>query len=57
MSTDGSDEEWLHPRPTLSFGIPNIDHSWPDILDLAMNIRLIGLIAVRLRLAGSKGVA
>ena len=29
VSTDGSDEEWLHPRPTLSFTIAQFHLSCP----------------------------
>ena len=40
MSTDGSDEEWPYPEPTLSYPIVQFDPSWPDYVKLAMSYRL-----------------
>ena len=56
MSTDGSDEEFSRPSPTLSFGIAQFDLFWPDYENLAMNPRLIGLINGLTATAGPKVV-
>ena len=56
-STDGSGEDPTLPKPTLSYPIPNIDPFWPVIARLAMNCRLVGLIARQGSIAGSRLVA
>ena len=57
MSTTRSDEDWLRPGPTLSYGIVGIDLSWPDIVNLAMNIGLDGLSTRKGHTAGLEYVA
>ena len=42
MSTDGSDEDWLHPGPTLSFDIARFWPSGPIIDNLVMSYRSNG---------------
>ena len=49
MSTDGSDEDVLDPRVTLSLLVPSPSHGPPDVAKLAMNTRSNGLV-LRLRL-------
>ena len=57
VSTDGSDEEYPSPGPTLSFPIGPFHLSWPDIHQLAMTTRLIGLSMALSWTAASKVVA
>ena len=43
VSTDRSDEDYKGPGSTLSLLIAQFDPSWPDINNLAVKYRLIGL--------------
>ena len=57
MSTTRSDEDHPDPGSTLSLDIAQFHLSWPDIHDLAMNPRLIGLSTGSNRTVGLNLVA
>ena len=57
MSTTRSGEESTLSGPTLSYGIVGSDLSGPDVINLAMIHRLIGLIKGLILTAGPNLVA